>query len=91
MGERNSCFYLVRYTTVVFFKFLNEMGKGMCLGRNDTLEDQQAFEGFFCCLFAVKAEILIHDIGRALSLPGTGKIAPGPDEPRFSKGPVFHR
>ena len=36
MGERNRCFYLVRHTTVMFFKFLNEEGEGMCLGRNDT-------------------------------------------------------
>ncbi len=48
-------------------------------------ENQQAFEGFFCGLFAIETEILIHDIGIALSLPGTGEIASCPEKPRFQQ------
>ena len=62
----------------MLFECFYEMGERMCLGRDDSIKDQQTFKCFFCCLFAVKTEVFENDIWSALSLPGTGDITSCP-------------
>lgn len=63
----------------MLFDCFNEMSERMCLGWDDSLNNQQTFESFFCGLLTVKAEVFVHDIRSALPQPGTSDITSCPD------------